>query len=201
MKTAVCLLLLSTVAMSAQFETEFQQARSLYYEGTYGDKAAASQGAKLFSKLYRQEPQNARVKAYYGSERLLEASHAWAPWKKYALSKEGIQLLDAAVAAAPNNLEVRFVRAVTTYNLPDFFGKKKESEGDFSYLARRVVNAAQSGNLEPSIAASALLFYGRICKEQSKPNLASEAWRSAQNIAPHSKAGRDSAEELAKLRG
>ncbi len=198
---AVLLVLSAATGSAAQFDTLFQQAKNFYYQGAYGDKSAASKGNKLFSKLYKEAPQDARVKAYYGSERLLEAAHTWAPWKKYSLSKQGIQLLDSAVERSPNNLEVRFVRAVTTYNLPGFFGRKKQSEQDFSYLSSRVVGAARDGKLEPSIAASALLFYGRICKEKSKPEQASVAWKSAENLAPRSKAGRDSASELARLRG
>ena len=201
MRLAVFLLMLSAVGSAAQFETQFQQARSLYYQGSYGDRSAASKGDKLFSKLYKDAPRDARVKAYYGSERLLEAAHTWAPWKKYSLSKEGIQLLDSAVEGAPNDLEVRFVRAVTTYNLPGFFGRRKQSEQDFGYLSTRVAGAAKDGKLESSIAASALLFYGRICRDRAKPDQASVAWKSAENIAPHSKAGRDSASELARLRG
>lgn len=199
MKFLTGLLMLGSIVLAVTAETPFQQARRLYYEGTYGNKSAASQGDKLFSKLFKESPQDPLVKVYYGSERLLEASHTWAIWKKYSLSKQGIQCMDNAVEGAPNDLEVRFVRAITTYNLPSFFERKKQSEADFSYLSSRVPKAAEQGRLEPDIASSALLFYGRICQSQNHPQRAIAAWTSAHSIAPLSKAGKDAAEELAEI--
>ncbi len=197
---ALCITIPSA-ANNTGWEQQFEQAKNLYYQGTYGSKTAADESEKLFLDLYKKAPDDPRVKAYYGSERLLEAAHTWALWKKYSLSKQGMQLLDTAVAKAPDNLEVRFVRAVTTYNLPGFFGRREQALQDFAYLSTRVADAADKGRLDATIAASALLFYGRICKEQSNTSQASEAWKRAERIAPQSKAGRDSASELQKLRG
>jgi hypothetical protein len=199
LKVLAALLILHIVVLAEAVEKPFEQARRLYYEGTYGNKSASREGDESFSKLFKEFPHDPLVKVYYGSERLLEASHTWAIWKKSSLSKEGIRCLDSAVESSPNNLEVRFVRAVTTYNLPSFFGRKKQSEADFSYLSSRVAEAAKQGALEPDIAASALLFYGRICRSQDHPERAIAAWTSARLIAPLSKAGKDAATELTRM--
>lgn len=193
------LLMLFGVVFAASAETPFQEARRLYFQGTYGNKSAASEADKLFLKLFQESPQDPLLKVYYGSERLLEASHPWAIWKKYKLSKVGIQCMDSAVDSAPDNLEVRFVRAVTTYNLPSFFDRKKQSKADFNFLSSRVAEAVKQGQLDPDIAASALLFYGKICRSEDHPRQAIAAWTTAHSLAPLSKAGKDAVEELTRV--
>ncbi len=177
----------------------FAQARALYYRGADGDKQAYEQANHLFTKLYKEDGGSPRIEAYYGSLRLLEASHTWALWKKNSLSKEGIRLMDKAVKAAPNDLEIRFVRAATTYDLPGFFHRKEQSAQDFAYLAQRAPKAAHSGELEPRLAAASLYFHGEFLNDANEPSEAVAAWKAAIALAPNSRAARDSREELKKL--
>ncbi|MBV8866036.1 MAG: hypothetical protein JO210_11625, partial [Acidobacteriaceae bacterium] len=93
--------LLAFVSFALAAPSEFSQARDLYYQGVAGDKQAYEQADKLFAVLYQQASNNPRIRVYYGSLRLLQASRIWALWKKNGLSKEGIQLMDAAVNEAP----------------------------------------------------------------------------------------------------
>jgi hypothetical protein len=93
--------------------------------------------------------------------RLLEAAHTWALWRKNSLSKEGIRLMDAAVERAPENLEIRFVRAATELNLPAFFGRHEQAGQEFARLAPQ---ATRNGLLEPRLAAAILFYYGQICQ-------------------------------------
>ncbi|HET6675502.1 MAG TPA: hypothetical protein VFG71_09195 [Nitrospiraceae bacterium] len=179
-----------------RFEEPVDRARRLYYEGIAGNKEALAESDRLFTALHRTTPVSSLVRAYYGSHRLLAAAKAWAPWEKYALSKEGLTELDAAVTNASHETEVRFVRAMTTYHLPFFFGRREQSAEDFALLAEQVPQAAHAGKLAPSLAAAALYHYGLLRKESSDFSRARDAWEQAVTLAPNSIAGRDAAKRL-----
>jgi tetratricopeptide (TPR) repeat protein len=183
-----CCLLLLFAPMGAHAE-EVQQAKKLYYQGIYGDKAAGEKADKLFANLHQQLPDDPLVTVYYGSLRLLEAQHTWALWKKNSLSKEGVQFIDSAVRAAPNNLEVRFVRAATDRHLPSFFGRKQQVQSDLDIIVRRAEEAVHQGHFDPQLAAASFFYYGELCQEQSRPKEAADAWKTAARIAPDSHAG------------
>ncbi len=196
MRVAASVLAFLSFALAAQ--SGFNEARRLYYQGVGGDKQAYQEADKLFAVLYQRESKDPRIKVYYGSLRLLEASHIWALWKKNGLSKQGIQLMDAAVEAAPGDLEVRFVRAATTYDLPGFFHRKEQSETDFDFLAERAVAAARAGALEPCLAAASLYYHGEFLQHLGKKDAAITSWKQAIAIAPQSRAANQSRDALNK---
>ena len=175
---------------------EYAQARALYYQGADGNKDAYTASEKLFAALDKRHPGDPRVKVYSGSLRLQQAAHTWAIWKKYSLSKEGIQLMDESVTAAPQSLEVRFVRAVTTYRLPGFFHRRDQSREDFEYLARQAEPAARSGALEPRLAAASLYYHGEFLCDSGQQEEAAAAWRKAIALAPGSRAANESRDAL-----
>ena len=170
-------------------------AKALYYRAISGDEKARKQSATEFDRLARRDPDDPEVMAYRGSLELLEAGKTWAVWRKYDLSKEGIALLDAAVERAPENLEVRFVRAATTRNLPAFFNRAQQSKDDLKFLSDRVLDAAHNGQLAPALASAALYFYAKdVATGEQRIN----SLQMAVEIAPKSQAGIDAAKALGK---
>ena len=154
-----------TFVLTAADPNLYAKARAFYYEAVDGRKEAVQEARVLFTKLRETDGDNAKVLAYAGSIELMEASRAVAPWKKGRLSKEGLQLLDKAVSRAPEDLEVRFVRAASTFRLPGMFGRSAQSEEDFAWLAPRVSAAAASGAIDARLAA-AVLRHHRLIKER-----------------------------------
>ena len=199
MKYAIAFLAIGLWAAIGVPQAQYGQARAAYYEGADGSTEASARADKMFADLYNQHPEDSRIKAYYGSLRLLEASRTWALWKKYSLSKEGIQLMDSAVRADSSDLDVRFVRAVTEYSLPPFFHRRDQSRQEFEFLAAHAAEAASTGKLEPRLAAASAYYHGEFLRESSDSKQAKEAWKEAIAIAPQSRAARDSANELKKL--
>ncbi len=189
-----CFLLFFAVVPSPM--DQIRQAKNLYYQGIYGDKSAGDKADELFTQLHKQLPNDPLVTVYYGSLRLLEAQHTWALWKKNSLSKQGVQLMDSAVNAAPDSLEVRFVRAATDRYLPGFFGRKQQVQSDLNFLVQRAEKAVHQGSFDPSLAAASFAYYGDLCKEQSRLEDATQAWKTAVRIAPDSYAGRAAADKL-----
>jgi hypothetical protein len=155
-----------TLALAAD-ATLYATARARYYEAVDGRSESLGEARELFRKLRESDGSNPKVLAYTGSIELMEASRAIAPWKKGRLAKEGLQLLDDAVARAPQDLEVRFVRAASTFRLPEMFRRREQSEKDFAWLASRVSAAAASGVLDARVAAAAL-HHHRLITERAR---------------------------------
>ncbi len=187
-------------AANAKLPREWQRARTLYFEGIGGNHAAREDADRLFTEMYREDPNAPMIQVYYGSLRLLEASSTWALWKKNSLCMEGIRLMDQAVSSQPESLEIRFVRAATTYHLPSFFHRKEQAREDFAYLARVAVSAAHDGRLEPRLAAASLYFNGELLNEAGCEEGAIASWKSAISIAPESPAAQGAREKLAEVK-
>jgi hypothetical protein len=190
-------LLAAVLSCSASGESpadSLLKAKQLYYSGIAGNSSDLSQSADLFDKL---APSSAdpSISAYRGSLLLIEAGQTLALWKKSDLSKRGLTLLDDSVAAHPENLEIRFVRAATTLHLPIFFRRKNQSCEDFRYLAPKASDAASRRELDPRIAAGALFLYAKNCATNSVLP-ADSAMRQAASIAPDSPAGQAAESEL-----
>jgi hypothetical protein len=107
--------------------------------------------------------------------------------------------MDEAVAAQPANLEIRFVRAATTYHLPLFFHRKQQSKKDFAFLARFAMKAAQTGRLEPRLAAASLYFHGEFLEEAGRKASAITSWKCAIQLAPGSPAALGAQKKLEEM--
>ncbi len=131
-----------------------------------------------------------------GSLELLDAAHTWAIWRKHALSQEGLGTMDAAVNAAPGDLEARFVRALTTWHLPFFFHRKQQAEADLLFLGPRAEQAARNGALPPPLAAAALDYWGQVLAERTQPDGARKAYLAAVRVDKNSPGGADAQKRL-----
>ena len=170
------------------------RAKKLYFDAVDGDTESVRKSQQLFRTL----GDDPIVLAYTGSLRLLESSRTLAVWRKGRLAKEGLEMLDRAVYCRSGNLELRFLRAASTFHLPGFFKRYEQSEADFENISTEVTAAAQSGTLDRRIAAAALFFHGIILDRRSDRNGAEAAWRAASKVGPETRAGIDA---LRKLHG
>lgn len=174
-------------------------AKLLYFQGVAGEGKAAQRSEAMFSKLQHAEPENAVVQVYLGSLQLLRGARTLAVWDKLPLINRGLEQMDQAVERAPEQLEVRFIRAVSTHHLPFFFDRSKQSAEDFAFIAPRAAEAVRSGNLEDTLATASLYHHGVNQLEAEEKAAAIEAWTTAVEIGPQTPAGRDAAKRLKKL--
>ena len=172
------------------------RAKELYYQGVDGDKAATKESTRLLEALAAQKPEDAVTAAYLASNRLLESGRTFALWNKNRLAKEGIGGLDRAVSMAPGNVEVRFIRAVSTWDLPSFFRRQQQSEDDLAWLASRVRPAAEAGRLERELAATALYYHGLALERRGDKTAATTVWKTTVDFSPSTKAGMAAASKL-----
>jgi 15-cis-phytoene synthase len=88
-------------------------------------------------KMVQGDPEGAGLlMAYRGAVRVVRAKHGFNPNRKMENLKAGLPLLDSAVAAFPEQAEVRYLRLVSGYYLPFFIGRKPQVNEDFAALAK-----------------------------------------------------------------
>ena len=181
--SAVCLI------AAASFAGELDTAKSRYFAAVEGDSKALDEARDLFQRLQTADPADPVVLAYSGSIQLLQAAHTMMPWRKGKLAKEGLAQLDDAVKLTPTNLEVRFIRAASTYRLPSFFGRAQQSQEDFDWLATRVAAGVASHALDARLGSAALYHHGLIKEKAGDRDGARAAWKEAARIGENTPAG------------
>lgn len=80
--------------------------------------------------------------AYAGALHVVEAKHALWPPSKLDELKKAQPLLDNAVKRSPRQAEIRYLRLVSCYYLPFFFGRAWSVREDFDALAAYLPRAA-----------------------------------------------------------
>jgi 15-cis-phytoene synthase len=80
--------------------------------------------------------------AYEGALLMLQAKHgSWPPARLRAV-RGGLERLDAAVAAAPGDVEIRYLRLVNTHYMPPFLGRRESAREDLLAVAALLPDAS-----------------------------------------------------------
>jgi hypothetical protein len=184
-----------------QYLTRLNVARTAYFKVVEtNDQAADVQAHQALTELERAYPGDPVAKAYHGSLELLDAAHSWAIWNLHKQAADGLSLLDEAVAQAPDESEIRFIRAATSWHLPGFYHRQAQCEADFAMLAGRAEEDARRGKLPPELAAAAYNYWGQILVNRNDASGARLAFAAAVRIAPSSPAGADAERRQRRLR-
>lgn len=80
------------------------------------------------------EHNNPTFMGYKAVGTMLMAKHTFNPFKKMSYFKKGRQMLDKAVNADPDNIELRFLRFAAQTEAPGFLGYRGEVEEDKKFL-------------------------------------------------------------------
>jgi hypothetical protein len=177
-------------------EQRLAEARAQYFAYLQGNRSAADKARASFAALAHDDPGNSVVDAYSGSLELLDAAHTWVIWDKRRLANEGLAKMDEAVNRAPEELEVRFIRAASTWHLPFFYKRREQAASDFTFIAPRAEAAVAKGTLPPQLAAAALDYYGQVLIDRSDSHGAKQAFAAAVRIDGASPGGRDALKRL-----
>jgi hypothetical protein len=191
----------NTPSSQPAYAQRLADVRRAYFADLEGERGAADKAREQLAAFDAAWPHQPVVEAYQGSLELLESARTFAVWRKHTLATEGLEKLDAAVNRAPENLEVRFLRALTTWHLPFFFHRKEQAEQDLSYLGPRAEQAARQGRLPSPLAAAALDYWGQVLADREGPDNAQQArkaFEAALRVDSSSPAGEDARKRLAK---
>jgi hypothetical protein len=142
-----------------------------------GDTEETKKLTTDLEKWTKEQPKNYLLQAYLGSVYTLDSRGAWPGPGKLTYLKNGGKLMDAAVAAAPDNPEVRFVRAIDYYELPFFFGKGQTARDDFQILLKQIDGEVKTPYKLNTETQQAIYYYaGLSFKHLSQLPQAKDAW-------------------------
>lgn len=111
---------------------------SLHDKARRGDPHATREAYELFKVAHQLDPDDASVRAYYGSALSLQGRDAVDPNEKVQKALRGLKLLDQAAQDDPDNITVRTLRAYVNYRVPEhFFNRTSVAVQDFTYLVKR----------------------------------------------------------------
>ena len=149
----------------------------LYRRGLLGDKAAVEQCIAKLEEVLRAQPKNELARVYLGSAYTLRSRDLGFGPKKLQTLRDGLRVMDEAVANAPDDPKVRLARALTTQALPGIFGRAAESRSDFLKLA----GIAKAAPAKFTDADLQIVFYnaGLAAKANGNATRAQELWREA----------------------
>lgn len=117
----------------------FAEGLELHQTGVEGDEDAVAQAIAIFEELQERHPDDARVQAFLGNLYTLRARDVIF-FRKMRWLRKGLDTLDAAVAASPEDPHVRSVRAINSYRLPSMFGRRQVADEDFAVLLEWAVS-------------------------------------------------------------
>lgn len=120
-------------------EQQIDHIRSLFFRAVT-DESAIRAGHAMVAEARAALPEGddvaAVLLAYEGAFTALEAKHGSWALARFLTVRSALSLLDAAVEAAPDDLEIRYLRAVNGVHLPSLFGRGDVAQRDLEVLTR-----------------------------------------------------------------
>ena len=155
-----------------------KQVQARHEKAVYGDTKETKALTSDLEKWTQEQPTNYLLQAYLGSVYTLDSRDAWPGPGKLTYLRNGGKWMDGAVAAAPDNPAVRFVRAIDYYELPFFFGKGKTARDDFQILLKQIDGEIKTPYILNIETQQAIYYYaGLSFKQLSQLPQAKDAWQ------------------------
>lgn len=197
----------STPTSSAPAQTDpfsdplIKQVQARHEKAVNGDTKETKALTADLEKWTEEQPTNYLLQAYLGSVYTLDSRDAWPGPGKLTYLRKGGQWLDAAVASAPDNPAVRFVRAIDYYELPFFFGKGKTARDDFQILLKQIDGEIKTPYVLNIETQQAIYYYaGLSFKQLSQLPQAKDAWLRGYKLDAKSELGKKIGDELMKVK-
>ena len=157
---------LFAVSVFAATPAEQNEIMELYRRGLAGDAMAVEECIARLEAVLKTQPANQLARVYLGSALTLRSRDLGFGPKKLQTLKQGVAVMDEAVAAAPNEMKVRLARALTTSALPSIFGHGASARADFLLLGKSAETSAsklEAGDLQ-------VIYYQAGVAEKSAGN-------------------------------
>ena len=194
------LLLAAIVAAGALSATNSEQREiaDLYRRGLAGDAAAVDLCIQKLEAVLKNDPADQLARVYLGSAFTLRSRDLGFGPKKLQALKQGLALMDEAIAAAPTASKVRLARALTTSALPRIFGRAGQSRKDFEQL----VQAAEQSPTRFEIGDLQTIFYhaGLAARDAGDKVRAQTLWKQGLRHPADPAIARKLEDELAKAK-
>lgn len=135
----------------------FKSAVEAHERGVEGDTDAVARALVLFERILEEDPEHAEALAFFGSACTLKARDV-SIFERMEWVRRGTGAMDRAVEMAPRHIGVRAVRAINSYQLPAFLGRRPIADEDFATLRRWTEERA--GDFEPGLLRYVLFHAG-----------------------------------------
>jgi tetratricopeptide (TPR) repeat protein len=157
-------------------------------------KDASKKAVEYLSKANKIDPEDFLILATLGSATTLFGRDSKGIIAKTKFTKKGNTMIDRAVAKAPDNFEIRLIRANVNINLPKLFGRRKMAEKDFLYIEEIIKKSPK----EVPVGAQAQVYYklGMIYDSDGDDSTAESYFKKALEISPDSVWGKKARKEL-----
>ena len=167
-----------------------KQVEARHEKAVAGDTKETKALTTDLEKWTKEQPDNHLLQAYLGSVYTLDSRDAWPGPGKLTYLRNGGKELDAAVAAAPDNPAVRFIRAIDYFELPAIFGKRQTAREDFQLLVKQVEGVEKTPYVLNTETQQAIYFYaGQSFQQLSQPEQAKATWEKGLKLIPASALG------------
>jgi tetratricopeptide (TPR) repeat protein len=147
-------------------------------------KSSASKAELYLRKAMVFMPADQEIKAYLGSAMTMAGRDTWNLLAKMTLVHRGIILIDNALAAWPDSVVIRMVRANNNLQLPDSFQRKEMVKADFQYLEMLI--AKSSSNIDADTQAEIFYQLGMLSRQENNEKMAKNYFEKVINAAPNS---------------
>ena len=120
---------------------KIEQIRNTYYEAIE-DESKLDTLRIIIEKEYSKDSSSypPQILAYLGGLEALKAKHAFWPFTKMSRLNTSMDILQRAIKAAPDNLEIRFIRFSILHHIPSILGYGEERSEDAVKIARLLIS-------------------------------------------------------------
>lgn len=148
------------------------------------EKANVEKAEGYLLRVLEMDRGNAVAWVYYGSVLTMKAQIAFLPWEKMDFMKRGFALMDSAVTLAPEDPEVRLIRAINSTSVPGFFNRLKVALEDYQCI-EDLVHTRQL-NPPDKFWLPYYFYYGAALQQARQPEKARMQFLKVAAIDPHS---------------
>lgn len=160
--------------------------------GGAGEADAVVKSIEFFQKVLDIEPNNNEAKAWLGSATCIRARDVWFV-DAMNYTNKGTSIMDVAVKAEPDNLNVRMTRGTTYLYMPSFLGKDGIAVSDFEFVAAKL-----QGSDDKRLLQSVYYRLGLAYKKVSNSTKAKENFNLAVKVDKDSEVAHKIAKEELK---
>jgi tetratricopeptide (TPR) repeat protein len=167
-------------------------------EGAKDNPKAVILAEKYLEQVLALNDKHAMALALLGSTYTMKGRDAFWPPTRIELVKEGNRKMDAAVRLAPEDPQVRFVRAINNFHMPKWLGREEIVQADFAWLWEKARSKPEA--FENDFKQDVALHHGLLLKRHQRLDDAISVWQAGLEFKPDSPLARQIRKELDKAR-
>jgi len=157
----------------------------LYARGLGGDKKAVIDCIAALEARLTTSPDNQLARVYLGSAYTLRSRDLGFGKAKLDALRKGIELMDAATAAAPADTKVQLIRAITNQALPVLLGRRGAARAQLNELVVEVEKNPEK--LSPADRQLLYLNAGQAARHAGEKARATALWQRGLTIKANTK--------------